>query len=138
MLLLRYKSLIIYMFENTPFPKNDFVDKHDERYPKNEIDSQFEQLVLREGMDVVDVTSATARLITRMEPMKPEIFNMIVDEYIDFRIKNKEFDKALYYSYSVLVDCMKDAGNLEKQGRKNKILDYIALCAQEMKNKDKE
>lgn len=126
------------MFENTPFPKNDFVQKHDESYPKWDIDSQFERLVSDKGMDVVDVISTTARLITRMEPMEPEIFKAIADEYIDFRIKNKEFDKALYYSYSVLVDCLKDAENSEKQKRKNKILDYIALCAQEMKNKNPE
>lgn len=126
------------MFENKQFPQNEFVKNHDKSFPKNDLDLQFEQLVSEKELGTLDVISATARLITRMEPINPEEFKLIADEYIDFRIKNKEFSKALYYSYTALVDCLKDAENPEKQQRKNKILDYISLCVQEMKNEKPE
>jgi hypothetical protein len=126
------------MFENPQFPKNEFVKKHDESYPKGELDLQLEKLISDQEISTLGAISATARLITRMKPMEPGEFKMLADEYIDFRIERKEFDKALYYSYNALVDCIKDAENPEKQARKNKILDYIALCAQKMKDDNQE
>ena len=118
------------------FPKNEFTEEHDRLFPKRGVDLQFEKLVSSEHMDTLDVVSTTARLITRMKPMEAEEFKMIVDEYIDLRIKRKEFSKALYYSYTALVDCLKDTQNQEKQSKKNKILDYITLCAKNMKGEN--
>ncbi len=115
------------------FPVNEFTEKHDKSFPKNRIDSQFEQLVSNEGMSTLGVISTTARLITRIKPLELKEFQTIVDEYIDIRIENQEFEKALYYAYVAFVDCLKDPENQEKQERKGKILEYIALCAEQMK-----
>lgn len=123
------------MFENT-FPQNKFTKNHDKSFPKNETDLRFEKLVLEKEMSTLETISTTARLISRMKPLSLAEFKVIADEYINFRIKRKEFEKALYYSYNALVDCIKDPENPEKQERKNKILDYISLCAQEIKNKN--
>jgi hypothetical protein len=124
------------MFGNEKFPQNEFVKKHDESFPKRELDLRLEKLVSEEDLTTLDVISATARLITRMKPLETEEFKAIVDGYIDYRIENKEFAKALYYSYSALFDCLKDEENADKQQRKNKVLDYISLCAQKMKKED--
>ncbi len=105
------------MFENT-FPQNEFTRNHDKSFPKNETDLRFEKLVLEKEMSTLETISTTARLISRMKPLSLAEFKVITDEYIDFRIKRKEFEKALYYSYSALVDCIKDPENTEKQERK--------------------
>ncbi len=115
------------------FPKTDFVAEHDKSFPRTETDLKFEQLVRDNDMDTLQVISAAARLITRVEPVQIESFKELVDWYIGFRIERGEFSKALYYAHTALVDCLKDPENKEKQQRKNKILDYIALCAERMK-----
>lgn len=122
------------MSEKILFPKNDYVNNHDEQFPKRGIDLEFEKFVSEKEISTLQAISATARLITRMEPLSILDFESITDEYIDLRINNKEFDKALYYSYTVLVDCLKDAGNPEKMKRKNKILDYMTLCIEAMRD----
>ena len=84
-------------------------------------------------MSTVEVISATARLITRVSPMEIKSFNELVEWYVNFRIERGEYSKALYYAYTALVDCLKDPANEEKQQKRDKILDYIAFCAQKMK-----
>ena len=114
------------------FPQNDFIAEHDRLFPKREIDLKFEALVTENNLDTLEVISTTARLITRVESLKTESFKDLFD-YIVFRMEREEFSKALYYAYTALVGCLKDSENQEKQQRKNKILDYIALCAEKMK-----
>jgi hypothetical protein len=114
-------------------PHNKFIKEHDKSFPKRDIDLQFEELVSNANMSTLEVISTTARLITRIEPMEPRDFEALVDGYIDLRIERGEFSKALYYSYIALVDCFKDPENIAKQEKKNKILNYIVLCAQKMK-----
>lgn len=120
------------------FPANEFTEKHDKSFPKKGIDLQFEQLISKEGMSTLSVISTIARLITRIKPLELKEFLTIVDTYIDIRIANQEFEKALYYAYVAFVDCLKDPNNQAKQERKKKILEYIILCAEKMKNNNPE
>lgn len=116
------------------FPKNDYTEQHDRAFPRRPIDLKFEALVVENDIDTISAVTATARLITRMKPISLEEFKIITDEYIDIRIERGEFEKVLYYAYTVLVDCLKDSENQEKQQRKNKILGYIALCVDKMRS----
>jgi hypothetical protein len=98
------------------------------------IDLKFQALAAENNMDPISAVTAAARLISTMKPIDVEEFKIITDQYIDIRIERGEFEKALYYAYTVLVDCLKDSENQEKQQRKNKILDYIALCVEKMRS----